>query len=73
MPVYRPGSLITAEVWTNASQTTFKFPEVDSTSAYLVTRLSQLPNLGICFSGGGLRAASQADGWLRGLKQVKHV
>ena len=64
---------IKVAVWTNVTASSFVYPEVDPSGAYGIESLRRRPSLGIAFSGGGLRAAPLAYGWLRALQLVSCV
>jgi hypothetical protein len=61
---------VQVRIWTNITATDFVWPEVDPYGDFGIEQLRQRPSLGIALSGGGLRAAALAYGWLRTLHQV---
>lgn len=66
----RPGAAIKVRVWTNVTDPDFVYPELNPYSDFGIPALQQKPSLGIAMSGGGLRAAPLAYGWLRALYLV---
>lgn len=58
-------------IWTNATDSTFLFPETSGSSDFGIQELIHKPSLGIALSGGGWRAAPFAYGVLRGLYLVR--
>lgn len=64
---------IKVRVWTNVTAPDFTWPEVDPASDFGIASLELRPSLGIALSGGGLRAAALAYGWLRTLHMVRVI
>uniref|UniRef100_A0A383VT98 Uncharacterized protein n=1 Tax=Tetradesmus obliquus TaxID=3088 RepID=A0A383VT98_TETOB len=68
--LHKPAGPITARVWTNSSSSPpFVYPEL-SDGEFGMPLLQRKPNLGICVSGGGMRATTLALGWVRALWQM---
>ena len=59
---------VTCKVW-DATQAGFNYPE-QSDPELKVDGLTNRPNLGLAFSGGGTRSASATLGQLRGLNAL---
>jgi len=71
-PITKPIAPVKVHVWAHANSTSFRYPET-SQSMWSVPRLMRNPDLGIALSGGGLRAAALADGWMRGFHMVREL
>jgi hypothetical protein len=61
---------IKVRVWTNVTDPSFIYPELDPHSDFGIQAIQEKPSLGIAMSGGGLRAAPLAFGWLRAMHLV---
>lgn len=67
-PVQTPGQT-GAMVWSIPFNSTYVYPEMRP-DLPVGAQLRSRPNLGICMSGGGMRAATCALGWYRGLNHL---